>query len=260
MSSKPILDDLFSLLSPSMKAALAEEFKTNGKAKEMVEQGLTFRAAYLEGEEPPPVEVPPIVPVVKTPAEIEAERVERARVAAAAAGHGNGSADLRALTAELTSLKTTLDEKLKNVITTDKLPTLRGQLLESTILNSVLAMKITSLHEKDFGEELDMVKLNEHINEAAKSGRVFPNIKVAYDDWTNERRVQKRIADGVAEGIKQKKSADAVPGQSGPAAMSRAQAMIKKAAGESQGNVNDYADELRKIREAREGVGEGAAA
>jgi hypothetical protein len=264
MSTKPILDDLFGLLSPEVKAALSAEFAKNAKAKEMVEQGLTFRAAYLEGDETD-AKTPEQLAAEKAEADriererVERERIERARVAAAGASGNGASAELKALTDQLTALNNTITEKFKNVITRDQLPTLEGQVLEKAIVNASMVMEMKAHHKATFGEDLDLAKLNTYLEEQKKSGRSFGNIRAVYDDMMREKVIEKKIAEGIAEGIKQKKSADAVVGQASPAAVNPLTEAMRKLRGE-QTNVNDYAEKLRKIREAREGTGEGAAA
>jgi hypothetical protein len=263
---QPILDDLFKLLSPSARAALAEEFKSNEKAKEMVAQGLTFRAAYLEGEEPLPVETPEQIAAKKAEAD-RAAAAEAERLRAAGASHRNNggeggvnAGELKGITEQLTKLSSTLEEKLKNVITRDQLPMLEGQVLEKAIFNASMVMEMKAEHKSTFGEDLDLGKLNSYLEEQKKAGRSFSNIRSVYDDMMHEKMMQKKIADGIAEGLKQKRSSEAVPGQSSPAALSPAQVVLKTARGSDATNVNDYTEKLRKIREAREGTGEGAAA
>ena len=199
----------------------------------------------------------------KAAEKVEADRkAEVARVAAAAAssgGSGSGaSSDLKALMDQLTGLKTTLDEKLKNVVTKNDLPKLGEELLGRAIKNAHMVSKIERMHEKEFGEELDLAELNKYLDEQVKSGRSFKDMQEVYDAKMGEKRTAKKIADGIAEGLKQKRSADAVPGQSSPAGGSSAQEAIRKARGESGSNVNDYVEKLKKIRENREGVGEAA--
>lgn len=259
-TAQELTNELLGLLSPEEKAALAPVLEKNAKFRERVEQGAQFRDAYLEGDEPDLSGGETPEQKVAREAKEKKDREDReaaARAAAAAAGSGG---DFKALTTQLTTLNSTLEEIKKNSISKSDLPKLRGELLETTILNATQVMKVERQHLADFAEELDLTKLNEFINKEAEAGRRFPNVKAAYDSWTNERRIEKRIADGVKEALKQKKSGEGVPAQASPEALSPAQELLKKQRGEGGSNVNDYAARLQKIREAREGVGEGAAA
>ena len=51
MAIAPIANDLLKLLSPTMQAALKAELEANENARKMLEEGLTFRDAYLNGED-----------------------------------------------------------------------------------------------------------------------------------------------------------------------------------------------------------------
>jgi len=271
MAIAPVAEDLLKLLSPSARAALRAELESNENARKMVEEGLTFRDAYLNGTDDPTISGGNGDDEAARKAEADrkaAEKAEADRKAAAAAaaangngGNGNGNggnAELRALMDQLTGLKTSLDEKLKNVVTKGDLPKLGEELLGRAIKNAHLVARIERQHEKEFGEELNLDELNAYLQEQVKTGRSFKDMQEVYDSKMGEKRTQKKIADGIAEGLKQKRSADAVPGQSSPAGGSSAQEAIRKARGESGGNVNDYVEKLKKIRENREGVGEAA--
>lgn len=261
MAIAPITEDLLKLLSPAARATLLAELEANEGARKVMEEGLTFRAAYLGGEEPPAGSGEDEAAKAAAKAEAdrkEAERVEAAKRAAAASS-GNGiSGDLKAISDQLSGLKTSLDERFKNVVSKDDLPKLGEELLGRAIKNAHMVAKIERQHEKEFGEELNLDELNKYLEEQVKSGRTFRNMQEVYDAKMGEKRTEKKIADGIKEGLKQKKSADAVPGQSSPAAGSSAQEAIRKARGEASGNVNDYVSKLQKIRENREGVGEAA--
>ena len=166
--------------------------------------------------------------------------------------------DLSAITKQLSDLSASLDDRFKKLderyVAADKLPAYRGEMLETTIRNAHQAMQIQLAHEKEFpNEPFDLNKVNEFLNEEGKKGHKYQDLKSAYDAMVGEKRVEARIAKGIAEGMKQKKSAESVPGQSGPSGLSPAQEAIKKARGEGgENNLTDISAKLRAIREARE--------
>jgi len=261
------IDDLLALLSPAEQAVMRDMILKNPTAKLALEEGMLMRKEYLGDGTSGDDAAVRAQAAADAAAKESADRIEAARVAAAAAhtaaANSNGSGDLSAITRQLTELNTNLtkqiDDLRKNVITTDKLPEYRGELLATTIRNADQAMQIRLSHEKEFpNEPFDIEKVNTFINEqATKHNRRFPDIKAAYDAMVGDKRVEARIAKGIADGLTAKRSADAASGASGGSstpALSAGQELIRKARGEAgaQDHVVSMADKLRKIREARE--------
>jgi hypothetical protein len=246
------IDDLRALLSPEEQVILGMLLK-NDKAKLALDEGLTMRKEYLGdgsggGDD------------AAASAAAEAARVEAARVEAA---------DLSAITRQLADLNTSLTKQLddfkKTVVTVDKLPEYRGELLTQTIKLSHEVARLEMQHKAEFGEELNLDELNTYVEEQKKVGRSFASITKAYEDKMSEKRVAKKIADGIADGLKNKRSADASTGASGGGggtALSAGQELIRKAKGEAgaQDHIVSMADKLRQIREARESREGGAEA
>src|SRR5271156_2451662 len=152
----------------------------------------------------------------------EADRIAAERSRTVSSG---STAELTSVLNELKTLTTTINEFKefqKNAITLDKLPTYEANILRKTHEISL----ITNNHEKEFSESLDLNKLDEWVTEQKKTGAGWPSITSAYDAWVNEKRIEARIQKGVAEGVKQKASSSAVPGQTHTASLSPAQQIM----------------------------------
>lgn len=255
MSTTPTaLDDLLSLLSPEEQAVIKITLLKNDKAKAMLDESLEVRKAWLEQQppvvtppEPPTPVTPPTPPPVTPPAPAPPP-----------------TADLSAITRQLTELNTSLTGKLgaieKDMVKKSDVNSYRGEILATAIKNADLTMQLRAQHAAEFpSEPFDLAKLQAHLDAKAKEGRVFKDITEVYNDLYGEKRIQARIDKGIADGIKQKNSgaaATVASGGSGSTALSAAQQALKTYKGD--GGTNDHvlsmADKLRKIREARESV------
>lgn len=239
------LDDLLGLMTPDEQAIIRATILKNPQAKTALEEGMTMRKEYLSDEPPvvtvPPVVVPPVATVTPPP------------VAAA----GDMSAVLKQLSdlnVNLAARDARIDKLEKNAVTLEKLPEYRTELLGLAIKSSHEVARLESTHEKEFGESLDLDGLSAWIDEQKKAGVGFSSITKAYEAKMMDKRIEKKIADGIAEGVKQKKSSESVPGQSSVTAISAGQELMRKQRGESAGtdHVTGLAAKLAKIREARE--------
>ena len=257
------IDDLLGLLSPSEQTIIRETILKNDKAKQALEEGLSLRKEYLGPDDPAADEVARAATVKAAADKAIADRAEADRVAAAARAT-NASPELSAITKQLADLNTSLTTRLadfeKKYVSVEKLPEYRGEILGITIKNADLLGQVRQQHATEFPTEpFDLEKLNTFVNDQLKTGTRFPDIKHAYDAMVGEKRTEAKIAKGIADGIKNKKSgdgADAAAGGSSPAALSAGQELIRKAKGAeaTPDHVLSFADKLRKIREAREGT------
>jgi hypothetical protein len=247
MATSDILADLESLLTtPEEKLALSI-LRKNTAANDLVGEGLAYRSAYFS--EPPAV----TPPAIATP--------PAAVVTPPAAASGDTAAILKQLTDLNTSLETRFKQLDEKYVPVSKLPEMSGQLLERAIRNSHQAMRIELKHTQEFpSEPFELEKVNAFLNDAKAAGRTYPDLMSAYDDMVKEKRVEAKIKKGIEEGLKQKKSAETVPAQSGATALSPAQEAMRKARGDGAGNnLTDISDKLRKIKEQREASAGGTA-
>ncbi len=257
------IDDLLGLLSPSEQVIMREIILKNDRVKTQLDEGLTMRKEYL-GDETPGDEAARAAAVKAAADKAAADRAEADRVAAAsrAAAGNNTSPDLSAITKQLSDLNNTLTTKLadleKKVVTIDKLPEYRGEILGITIKQADLLGQVRAQHAAEFPTEpFELDKLNTFVNENQTKGIRYPDIKAAYDAMMGEKRTEAKIAKGIAEGIKQKKSAEsagAAAGGDSTVALSPGQELLRKARGaESTGDhVLAFANKLKNIKESRE--------
>jgi hypothetical protein len=129
-----------------------------------------------------------------------------------------------ALGGELDAIMQRLDkiptaEAVKTMV--DEAITARGKELANSVSNRATnvtldVIKADRKHRAEFGEELDIDGLNAFAEEKKKTGRVYASVDDAYMDFTAEKRVSKRVEDGVREGLKQRSSQQNVPGFTPP--------------------------------------------
>jgi hypothetical protein len=252
MATRNVLDDLNGLLTDEEKVALAKVLN-NAAAKAKLETGLTF-ASYYDN---PEVETPatPVTPVSAAPP---------ARPAVPPPVVTAPVTTPTSVGASLDDIGKLLDSKLegmrKEFVPAADLAKYRSEILTSTIRSAHEVARVESTHEKEFGEPLDLDKLNEYADEQAKKGTRYGSITKAYDDWVGQRRIEKKIADGIAEGVKQKTSSTSTPAVSSAPALSPAQELMRKAKGEGDGsktNAQRAAERLRQMERGRD-AGEAA--
>jgi hypothetical protein len=246
------IDDLLGLFSTDEQAVIRAVVLKNDKARQQLEEGLTMRKEYLSDE---PLPVTPPIAQAQPP-------VTATTTVVAPPSTTSSTVDLSAINQQLAalseSLNTRFSEFAKNVVTVDKLPQYRGELLETTLRNADQMTQIRNQHEREFpNEPFDLGKVNDYINTQSQAGRKFSDIKSAYDDMVRDKRVEARIAAGIADGVKQKKSADGAGvagGGSGVTALAPNQELIRKMRGDggTDNHITTFADKLRRIKEARE--------
>jgi hypothetical protein len=189
-----------------------------------------------------------------------AEKAEADRRAAATTTTTSTSAapvDTNTLLREMGNLlNTRLGEFEKKVITVDKLPQYEGALLTKTLKMAHETMLVTDSHQKEFNEPLDLEKFNNWYEEQSKQGVRYPSISKAHDFYVQDKRIEAKIAAGIAEGVKAKQSSTSVPAQTTSVSLSPAQQVLhdarKSSATEGKSNAVRAAERLAKLAQARE--------
>lgn len=189
-----------------------------------------------------------------------ADKAEADRRAAAATTTTTTTApDNRSILGELSNLlNTRFDEFKKSVVTVDQLPKLEGEVLTKALRLSHDVARIESNHEKEFNEQLDLDKFNTWYDEQKKTGAVYGSVSKAYDVWVGDRRIEAKIAAGIAEGLKAKLSSTSVPAQTTSESLSPAQQVLREArktsATEGKSNAVKAAERLAQLQREREGT------
>lgn len=235
-----IIEDLLALLSPEEQTAVKTKLAANPKLLAQDKFVDSLFGAYRgleEGTEP--VVVTPAA-VVHTPAVPSAAApVVPAAVTVTPAATAT-SADNKAIMDMLAGL----NKKLENVVTADQLPKLGADLVNSAIAHSLrqadeLAV-IRETHREEFGDKLDKAAFEKFVVDAqdpTTKRSPYATLTDAYNAMVSEKRIAKKIADGVTEGVKQKTSASTVPGQTQTTSLSPAQQVMLKAKNESAGGA-----------------------
>ena len=245
------LELLNSMLDDSDKAQFTAIMSKNPKLAEKIGTGVQFLMDYAEpGREEPPA----AKPAAAAPATIPAAAASATPAAAATAA--SASSDLDKL---LAAMDTKLAEFKKDLVSAADLPKYRTEMTASSIKSAHQVMRIEMTHKQEFGEDLDLEALDKYANEHPG----HKSITEVYDAMVAQKRMDKKIADGIAAGIKQQKSQQTVPAQTTSSALSPAQEIIRKAkatdAGSGESNVSRAAAKLAQLQRAREGVGSEAA-
>lgn len=158
------------------------------------------------------------------------------------------------------SLNTRLAELSKQFVPTSELPRYRTEMLASAIKASDDYATIREDHRAEFGKPLDRTAFEKYVSEQTAAGARFSSMKAAHDAFVQEDRLNLRIARGVEEGIKTRKSAQSVPAQTTQIAMSPAQQVLAKARETASNNTagsqsSAAAARLAAMVRARESAG-----
>lgn len=132
-----------------------------------------------------------------------------------------GSFDLDAIDKLLEKRVGNIDERIKKGIE-DGMKEKGAELFKNATSSATDTMlgvlTVSQKHRRDFNEDFDPAVLNAWALDEQKKGRVFKNVEDAYDQMTAPKREQKRIDDGIREGLKTRNSQESVPGYTPPAA------------------------------------------
>ena len=196
-----------------------------------------------------------------------ADSTGKTETAPGASATSASSADSAAILKQLESISSSLsgyDAKLsameKKFIPVEKLGEYRSEIAGTTLKLADDLANIRENHREEFGERLDRNAFEKFVNDQKAAGVGYKDLTAAHDAFVADKRVEKKIAEGVAAGVKQKTSAMEVPGQTQSVGMSAAQQVLSKARAEAaaQGGNNRAmaaAEKLRALRQGREDSG-----
>lgn len=194
----PVFEELEGLLGAEAVAKLTPEMRTKLEFGEEL-------TSYYNGD------------TTEQPKPKVAARANEARTEPAA----SGNFDLAALDTLLEKRIGNIDEKIKAGIE-EGMKTKGAELFRNATSSATDTMlgvlTVSQKHRKDFGEDFDPSTLNSWALEEQKKGRVFKNVEDAYDQMVAPKREEKRVADGIREGLKTRTSQEGVPGYTPPAA------------------------------------------
>ena len=126
------------------------------------------------------------------------------------------------LVVDMAAIEGLFDKKLGNISETiksqvDEVVKERGDKLFNDVLavsmrNTRELIQVENRYREDFKEPLDENKLNEFINEQGKKGTRYATVTDAYNAFTADKYVAKRVEDGVRDGLKNAQSGQHLPG------------------------------------------------
>jgi hypothetical protein len=156
--------------------------------------------------------------------------------AATTASTTSSTSDSAAVLAALNGLKTSIDERFKNVVTMDKVNELGAGLINQAATQALRQadeiFTIRDTHQREFGEPFDRTAFEKFItdnqNPTTKRNK-YSTLTDAYNAMVSEKRIAAQIKKGVDDGVKQKLSSTTVPAQTTSAGLSPAQQVMAKA-------------------------------
>lgn len=240
--AKSIIEQLTDLLDADGKAKLATVLAANPKVAVDDRRMSELFGIYLGADDTPASASEPAAAATHTPALPAAAATTSAPAPASSATAPNP--ELKSILDTLTGLKTSIDERFKNVVTMDKVNELGAQLLNTATARALKQADEISLiretNRKEFGMEMDRAVFEKFVTDAefevedpnthvkVKRNK-YSTLTDAYNAMVSQQRIDAKIAAGIAEGVKQKTSGATVPGQTTSSALSPAQQVIAKA-------------------------------
>jgi hypothetical protein len=259
MADKTIIEDLLELLEPDQRTAVQAKLAANPKLIAQDKFVHSLFGAYKGLEEGTTPATTTTTTTTETPAAAHTPTVPSAAAtttpvaAAAATTTAASSADNKAIMDMLANL----NKKLENVVTADQIPKLGAELVNNAIAHSLrqadeLAV-IRETHREEFGEKLDKAAFEKFVLDAqdpTTKRSPYATLTAAYDAMVSQKRIDKKIADGITEGVKHKTSGAAVTGQTQSTSLSPAQQVIAKAkatGGGGKSNLQAAIDRMAKL-------------
>lgn len=241
--AKSIIEQLTDLLDADGKAKLATLLAANPKVAVDDRRMSELFGIYLGADDTPASASTsePAAAATHTPALPAAAATTSAPAPASSATAPNP--ELKSILDTLTGLKTSIDERFKNVVTMDKVNELGAQLLNTATARALKQADEISLiretNRKEFGVEMDRAVFEKFVTDAefevedptthvkVKRNK-YSTLTDAYNAMVSQQRIDAKIAAGIAEGVKQKTSGATVPGQTTSSALSPAQQVMAK--------------------------------
>lgn len=165
-----------------------------------------------------------------------------------------GADGMAAILAKLDGLRTDIDTRLKDVVTVDKLPGYRAEMLAHAIKAADDYATVRESHRSEFSEPLDRTAFEKFVADQKAANIAYPTMSAAHDAFVKDKRVtaaaaaeKARTEAAIAEAKKQWESAARVPGQTQSTAVSAAQQVMAKARAGSGGGA-----ETAAVRVARQ--------
>lgn len=238
--AKTILEQLMALMTPEEQASIKAKIAANPQIAaddayttnlfgifKGIDEGTPAAA------EPPAAHVPTVPSASAPPA--------AAAVVPAVSAAGDNSAILTALS----KLSASIDDRFKNVVTSDQLPKLGAELVNNAIAHSLrqsdeLATIRETFRDEFPGEKFDKVAFEKFVTDSqdpTTKANKYRTLTDAFDAMVAQKRMDAKIATGIADGVKQKTSGTTVPGQSQTTSLSPAQQVIQKAKAASAGGA-----------------------
>ncbi len=260
--AKSVLEDLMGMLDPAERTAIQAKIASN---PDLLNKDLTtvnlFNAYNGETQVDSTSLMTPHTPVVpnSTPAPVTPAATPATVVAAPAPGTSDSNAILSKLTELSTSIDTKLAELDKRYVPVTKLGEYRADILASSIKAADDYATVRETHRAEFGKPLDRDAFEKFVTDQTTAGVKFTNMKAAHDSFVQEERINLRVQNGIAEGVRTKTSAATVPGQTQSVAMSPAlQVLAKQREGAKTGdraNAAAAAERLAAMVHARDNGG-----
>jgi len=168
-------------------------------------------------------------PTVPTTASASATTTVPAVAASTATG------DNKAILDALNALKTSVDDRLKNVVTMDKVNELGTNLINQASTRALQQADeiytIRDTHRREFNEDFNRADFEKFVTEAmdpATKRNKYATLTDAYNAMVSEKRIANRVKTEVDTQVKQKLSAATVPGQTTSVALSPAMQVLAK--------------------------------
>lgn len=242
--AKTILEQLMALMTPEEQASIKAKIAANPQiaADDAYTTNLFGIFKGIDEGTPAATEPPAAAAAVHVPT------VPSAAAPPAAAAVSTPVAvagDNAAILAALSKLSTSIDDRFKNVVTADQLPKLGAELVNNAIAHSLrqsdeLATIRETFRDEFPGEKFDKAAFEKFVLDAqdpVSKRSKYNTLTDAFDAMVAQKRMDAKIATGIADGVKQKTSSATVPGQTQSTSLSPAQQVIQKAKSASAGGA-----------------------
>lgn len=257
--AKTLSEDLLALLDADTQAKVRAAFASkpeliarDQKGAELIDIWSSFGGELEPTTTTTTATTTAHVPTVPSAATTTAAAVTNPTTTTTTPSNADG---LAAILAKIDGMKNDLDAKLKNVVTTDKLPEYRAELLTLAIKSADDYATVRETHRAEFNETLDRNAFEKFVADSNTAGVKFPSMSAAHDVFVKDKRTtaqaaaeKAKIDAAVAEALKQARSAGTVPGQTQTTSLSPAQQVIAKARATAAGN-NGETNAMRVARE-----------